>query len=91
MFPCALGERSKASVACPKPEAYGARMSSPDPPVRTFDIEGQEVKCYESDGHRLWHCECAYFQRTLEQYREGFCPHTAVAIMRHAEASRANS
>jgi hypothetical protein len=24
-------------------------------PVRTFDIEGQEVRCYELDGHRIGH------------------------------------
>ncbi len=57
-------------------------MSTPEPTVRTFDVEGHEVKCYVSDGHRLWRCECDYFQRTLAQYAEGFCPHTAVAIMR---------
>ena len=66
-------------------------MSTPEPPALTFDIEGQEVKCYESDGQRRWHCECAYFQRTLEQYREGFCPHTALAITRQAEASDPDS
>lgn len=58
---------------------------SGDATVRTFNVEGQEVKCYESDGHRLWRCECAYFQRTLGQYGEGFCPHAAVAIMRCLE------
>ena len=52
---------------------------------RVFDIEGQKVLCYLSDGHRLWRCECAYFQRTLTQYGEGFCPHTALAIMRSIE------
>jgi len=58
---------------------------SGDTAVRTFDIEGQEVTCYESDGHRLWRCECAHFQRTLNAHGEGFCPHTAVAIMRCIE------
>jgi hypothetical protein len=57
-------------------------MSALDRPVQTFDIEGQEVNCYLSDGHRLWQCPCADFQRTLMQYAEGFCPHTAVAILR---------
>jgi hypothetical protein len=60
-------------------------MKTPDTLLRTFDIEGQEVRCYLSDGDRLWHCECERFQRTLAQYREGFCPHTAVAILRALE------
>ena len=53
--------------------------------VRTFDIEGQEVRCYQSEGHRLWRCECPAFQRRLSQRGEGFCAHTAVAIMRLTE------
>lgn len=57
-------------------------MSNPERSVQTPDVEGQQVKCYVSDGHRLWQCPCAYFQRTLTQYGEGFCPHIAVAIMR---------
>jgi hypothetical protein len=65
--------------------AGGARMNTPDTSVRTFDVEGQEVRCYLSDGDRLWHCECESFQRTLPQDGEGFCPHTAVAIMRALE------
>jgi len=52
--------------------------------LRTL-VEGQEVRCYQSEGHRLWRCECAAFQRRLEQYREGFRGHTAVAIMRSLE------
>jgi hypothetical protein len=60
-------------------------MSSQDPPVQAFDIEGQDVKCHISDGQHLWQCPCAHFQRTLTQYGEGFCPHTAVAIMRALE------
>jgi hypothetical protein len=52
--------------------------------LRTL-VEGQEVRCYQSDGDRLWRCECAAFQRRLEQYGEGFCVHTAVAIMRSLE------
>jgi hypothetical protein len=62
-----------------------AGMRSQDRPVQAFDIEGQEVKCYMSDGQRLWQCRCAHFERTLRQYGEGFCPHTAVAIMRALE------
>jgi hypothetical protein len=58
---------------------------SSSPIVRTFDIEGEEVKCYESDGHRLWRCGCPYFQQKLDAHGEGFCPHTAVAIMRSLE------
>ena len=52
--------------------------------LRTL-IEGQEVRCYQSEGERLWRCECAAFQRRLERYGEGFCAHTAVAIMRCTE------
>jgi hypothetical protein len=52
--------------------------------LRTL-VEGQEVRCYQSEGHRLWRCECVAFQRRLEQYGEGFCTHTAVAIMRSLE------
>jgi hypothetical protein len=47
-----------------------------------FDVEGQEVVCHVTGGHRLWVCRCDYFQRTLSQRQEGFCPHTAVAMMR---------
>jgi hypothetical protein len=50
--------------------------------VRTLDIECHEVQCIQSAEHRLWRCECSAFQRRLEQYGEGFCAHTAVAIMR---------
>lgn len=48
--------------------------------VHQFSVEGQSVQCHEADGHRLWRCECAYFQRTLAAYNDGFCPHVAVAI-----------
>jgi hypothetical protein len=58
-------------------------MTSPKPrAVKRFDVEGKEVRCDETDGGRLWLCDCAYFQRTASQYGKGFCPHTAVAIMR---------
>lgn len=50
--------------------------------IYRFDVEGQEVLCYETGGDRLWVCECDHFQRTLKQHQQGFCPHTAVAIMR---------
>jgi len=50
---------------------------------RTFDIEGEEVRCFELDGHRLWWCGCAAFQRRLVKFGEGFCAHTAVAIERY--------
>ena len=53
--------------------------------VGTFDIEGQEVRCYQSNSHRLWRCECPAFQLRLGQFGEGFCAHTAVAIMRTLE------
>ena len=49
--------------------------------TRTFVIEGQEVRCYELDGHRLWRCECADFERRLGQFGDDFCAHTAVATM----------
>ena len=62
-----------------------ARMEQMPRAVRTFDIEGQEVRCYQSEGHRLWRCECPDFQRRLSQLGEGFCAHTAVAIMRLTE------
>jgi hypothetical protein len=48
--------------------------------LRPFDIEGQEMRCYESDGHRLWRCENPALQRRLGQFGEWFCAHTAVAI-----------
>jgi hypothetical protein len=62
-----------------------ARMAQIPQAVRTFDIEGQEVRCYQSEGYRLWRCECPDFQRRLSQLGEGFCAHTAVAIMRLTE------
>jgi hypothetical protein len=62
-------------------------MSAPATPagdgrILRFDIEGQEVLCHVSGEERLWVCKCDHFQRTLTQHKQGFCPHTAVAIMR---------
>jgi hypothetical protein len=51
--------------------------------LRTFNIEGWLVSCFELDGNRLWQCECRVFQERLTRLRQGFCPHTAVAIMQH--------
>ena len=52
---------------------------------RTFDIEGQTVRCVQSGGDRLWRCECEYFEQMLMKHGEGFCPHVAVAIMEVTE------
>lgn len=49
--------------------------------VFRFDVEGQEVVCYQTGGDRLWRCERANFERTLRQRQQAFCPHAAVAIM----------
>jgi hypothetical protein len=49
-------------------------------PSRTYDIEGQSVRCYELDRHRLWRCECERFKRNLDRFGDGFCPHVAAAI-----------
>jgi hypothetical protein len=59
-------------------------MESPSHPakVQTFDIEGQTVRCIEADGRTLWLCECPSFKERATRHPEGFCPHTAVAIMR---------
>lgn len=51
--------------------------------VRTFDIEGQPVGCVETeDGERLWLCDCESFRDRAARLPEGFCAHTAAAIMR---------
>ena len=60
-------------------------MKDPSESVRTFDIEGQEVRCYEGTGKRLWQCECPAFKRRLGIFGQGFCAHTALAIMRCIE------
>src|ERR1700694_6114415 len=59
-------------------------MESPPLPakVRTLDIEGQCVRCIETDGRRVWLCECPSFKERATRHPEGFCAHTAVAIMR---------
>ena len=68
-------------------EARLSRMESPPRPanVRTFDIEGQPVRCIETDGRRLWLCECRSFQERAMRYPEGLCAHTAVAITRYIQ------
>jgi hypothetical protein len=54
--------------------------------VRTLDIEGQAVRCIEEPGgKRLWLCDCAKFKERAARHPEGFCGHTAVAIMRCIE------
>ena len=51
--------------------------------VRTFDFESTPVRCIETeDGRRVWLCECAPFHERAKRHAEGFCAHTAVAIMR---------
>jgi hypothetical protein len=37
--------------------------------VYRFDVKGHTVLCYETDGDRLWRCECERFKR----FGEGFC------------------
>lgn len=49
--------------------------------MKTFDIEGQTVELHEDGGSRLWYCPCADFKRRQIRFGEGFCAHTAVAIM----------
>ena len=49
--------------------------------VRTVDIEGHPVRCIETNGHRLWLCECESFKERAARHPEGFCAHTDVAIM----------
>jgi len=44
------------------------------------DIDGAVVRCEPLGQSRLWHCDCAYFERMRVRYAHGFCPHVAVAI-----------
>ncbi|HVN43676.1 MAG TPA: hypothetical protein VMT66_00370 [Steroidobacteraceae bacterium] len=54
--------------------------------VRTFDVEGQPVRCVETDdGHRVWLCDCDKFKERAAKHPEGFCGHTVVAIARCIE------
>ena len=46
-----------------------------------FNIEGQEVVCYQMGNDRLWVCKCEYFQERLRLRRQGYCPHMAAAII----------
>ena len=59
-------------------------MNTPSEPakVRPFDIEGQSVRLIETEGRRLWLCECPSFNERAAHHSEGFCAHTAVAIRR---------
>ena len=50
---------------------------------RTFDVEGQIVRCVELDDARLWRCQCVPFLELLSSFQEGFCGHIAVAMMQH--------
>ena len=62
------------------------RQASTAARARTLDVEGTPVKCFEmADGTRIWLCECAEFQKRAARHPEGFCSHTAVAIMRCIE------
>lgn len=47
-----------------------------------IDIDGQQIQCLETGGRRLWRCNCEDFQRRVAALGEGFCSHTARAIMR---------
>ena len=39
--------------------------------LKYSDIEGQEGRCFEFDGDRLWHCECETFQQSPGAIRRG--------------------
>lgn len=44
------------------------------------------MRCFEmADGTRSWLCDCSAFQERAARHPEGFCAHTAVAIMRSIE------
>jgi hypothetical protein len=49
--------------------------------VFRFTVDGQEVLCYQIGTDRLWHCACEYFQERLKLRHQGFCQHTARAII----------
>ena len=75
-----------------KSSSFGGRARSVriDQPrtadARTFDIEGQSVRCIETDdGKRTWLCVCADFQERAARHPKGFCAHTAFAIWRCIE------
>jgi hypothetical protein len=60
-----------------------ASSSSTPPKVRILDIEGQTVRCVETDdGNANLASECADLQKHATRHPEGFCAHTAVAIWR---------
>ena len=46
-----------------------------------IDIEGQHIECIETNGRRLWRCDCEDFRHRTTALGEGFCNHTARAIM----------
>ena len=44
------------------------------------------MRCIETDeGKRVWLCDCPKFKERATRHPEGFCGHTAVAIMRCIE------
>jgi hypothetical protein len=44
------------------------------------------VRCIEeAGGKRVWLCDCAKFKERATRHPEGFCGHTAVAMMRCIE------
>ena len=50
--------------------------------VRTLVIEGQPVLLIRTEeGERTWLCDYAMFKERATRHPEGFCGHTAVAIM----------
>lgn len=50
----------------------------------TFEVEGQNVRCWGSAGSRLWYCGCDEFAGRVNRFGEGFCAHTAVVMMRQS-------